>query len=142
MPIGFASPRERIAVSTLTDIQVAMRDALVDGHSAAVVPVLIGGTRPEHRLAIHQRHYVASLTRALVERFQGIVFGLSVRLLTHRHDAEDVTQEVFIRVFRSLRRWDRTRPLQPWILGIAVNRCRTWMARRARRPEPSPTSSN
>jgi RNA polymerase sigma factor (sigma-70 family) len=73
--------------------------------------------------------------RALVERFQGIVFGLCVRLLTHRHDAEDVTQEVFIRVFRSLRRWDRARPLQPWILGIAANRCRTWMSRRARRPE-------
>jgi RNA polymerase sigma factor (sigma-70 family) len=74
--------------------------------------------------------------RALVERFQGIVFGLCLRLLTHRHDAEDVTQEVFLRVFRSLRRWDRARPLQPWVLGIAANRCRTWLARRARRPEP------
>jgi RNA polymerase sigma-70 factor (ECF subfamily) len=74
--------------------------------------------------------------RALGERFQGIVFGLCLRLLTHRHDAEDVTQEVFLRVFRSLRRWDRARPLQPWVLGIAANRCRTWLARRARRPEP------
>ena len=72
--------------------------------------------------------------RALVERFQGIVYGLCVRLLGHRHDAEDVTQEVFIRVFRSLRRWDSARPLQPWVLGIAANRCRTWMARAARRP--------
>jgi RNA polymerase sigma-70 factor (ECF subfamily) len=74
--------------------------------------------------------------RALVERFQGIVYGLCVRLLTHRHDAEDVTQEVFLRIFRSLRRWDRARPLQPWVLGIAANRCRTWLSRRARRPEP------
>ncbi len=72
--------------------------------------------------------------RALVERFQGMVFGLCVRLLGHRHDAEDVTQEVFLRVFRSLRRWDAARPLQPWVLGIAANRCRTWMARAARRP--------
>jgi RNA polymerase sigma factor (sigma-70 family) len=72
--------------------------------------------------------------RALVERFQGIVYGLCVRLLGHRHDAEDVTQEVFLRVFRSLRRWDSARPLQPWVLGITANRCRTWMARSARRP--------
>jgi len=73
--------------------------------------------------------------RTLIERFQAEVFGLCVRLLQHRHDAEDVAQEVFLRVFRSLRRWDRTRPLRPWVLGIAVNRCRTWLSRRARRPE-------
>lgn len=73
--------------------------------------------------------------RELIERFQSEVFGLCMRLLTHRQDAEDVTQETFLRVFRSLRRWDSTRPLRPWILGIAVNRCRTWMGRRVKRPE-------
>jgi RNA polymerase sigma-70 factor (ECF subfamily) len=78
----------------------------------------------------------ADAVRALVDRFQAEVYGLCVRLLGHRHDAEDVTQEVFLRVFRSLRRWDRSRPLRPWVMGIAVNRCRTWMAQRVRRPEP------
>ncbi len=73
--------------------------------------------------------------QALVSRFQAEVYGLCVRLLGHRHDAEDVTQEVFLRVFRSLKRWDPKRPLRPWILGITVNRCRTWIGRRARRPQ-------
>ncbi len=73
--------------------------------------------------------------RALVDRFQAEVYGLCLRLLAHRHDAEDVAQEVFLRVFRSLRRWDSSRPLRPWVMGIAVNRCRTWMAQRVRRPE-------
>lgn len=73
--------------------------------------------------------------RALVDQFQAEVFGLCVRLLRHRQDAEDVTQEVFLRIFRSLRRWDAARPLRPWVLGIAVNRCRTWMTQRARRPK-------
>jgi RNA polymerase sigma factor (sigma-70 family) len=72
---------------------------------------------------------------SLVGRFQAEVYGLCVRLLGNRHDAEDVTQEVFLRVFRSLARWDRSRPLRPWVMGIAVNRCRTWVAQRARRPE-------
>src|ERR1041384_2028371 len=72
---------------------------------------------------------------ALVERFQPEVYGLCVRLLHHRHDAEDVTQEVFLRVFRSLAGWDSGRPLRPWIMGIAVNRCRTWMVQKRRRPE-------
>lgn len=71
----------------------------------------------------------------LIQRFQSHVFGLCVRLLRHRQDAEDVTQEVFLRVFRSLKRWDSTRPLRPWIMGITVNRCRTWLSLRARRPE-------
>jgi len=73
--------------------------------------------------------------RELVERFQPDVYGLCVRLLAHRHDAEDVAQEVFLRVFRSLARWDAGRPLRPWVLGIAVNRCRTWAGRRAKGPE-------
>jgi RNA polymerase sigma-70 factor (ECF subfamily) len=71
----------------------------------------------------------------LVYRFQAEVYGLCVRLLNHRHDAEDVTQEVFLRVFRSLRGWDSERPLRPWVLSIAVNRCRTWLSQRIRRPE-------
>jgi RNA polymerase sigma-70 factor (ECF subfamily) len=73
--------------------------------------------------------------RCLVDRFQAEVFGVCLRLLHHRHDAEDVTQEVFLRIFRSLRRWDGQRPLRPWIIGITVNRCRTWLTQRSRRPE-------
>jgi RNA polymerase sigma-70 factor (ECF subfamily) len=75
--------------------------------------------------------------RQLVEAFQFDVYGVCVRLLGDRHEAEDVGQEVFLRVFRSLRRWDPSRPLRPWIIGITINRCRTFLARRARRPQPS-----
>jgi RNA polymerase sigma factor (sigma-70 family) len=77
----------------------------------------------------------ATAMERLVEQYQVDVFGLCVRLLQHRHDAEDVVQEVFLRVFRSLRRFDLSRPLRPWIMGIAVNRCRTWMSQRVGRPE-------
>ena len=72
--------------------------------------------------------------RELVERFQTDVLAVSRRLLSHLHDAEDVAQEVFLRVFRSLNRWDAARPLRPWILGITVNRCRTWIGKRAKAP--------
>lgn len=72
----------------------------------------------------------ARATHYLVARFQRDVYAVCLRLLGHVHDAEDVTQEVFLRVFRSLRCWDHNRPLRPWILAIAVNRCRTWLRRR------------
>jgi len=77
----------------------------------------------------------ATACRELVERFQTDVFAVCHRLLAHAHDAEDVTQEVFLRIFRSLKRWDDARPLRPWVLGITINRCRTWMGRRAKNPE-------
>jgi RNA polymerase sigma-70 factor (ECF subfamily) len=73
--------------------------------------------------------------QSLIERFQNEVFGLCARMLDNRHDAEDVSQEVFLRIFRSLHRWDPLRPLRPWVMGITVNRCRTWLTQRAKRPE-------
>ena len=75
--------------------------------------------------------------RALVERFQGLVFGVCYRMLRQREDAEDVVQDVFLRVFRSLHRWDAERPLKPWLLTITANRCRTALDKRSRLPAPS-----
>jgi RNA polymerase sigma-70 factor (ECF subfamily) len=73
-----------------------------------------------------------SAMRSLVERFQGIVFGLCYRMLSQREDAEDIAQDVFLRTFRSLGGWDPARPLKPWILTIAANRCRTFLSTRSR----------
>ena len=68
---------------TLADIQAGIRDALVDGDSATVPAVLLGGSRPAQRLAIHQRHYVASLICALVERFPATVWLVGSELVTY-----------------------------------------------------------
>jgi RNA polymerase sigma-70 factor (ECF subfamily) len=52
----------------------------------------------------------------------------------HRQDAEDAAQEAFLRALRSIAGFDPTRPLRPWLLEIAANRCRTALTRRSRRP--------
>ena len=77
-----------------------------------------------------------SSQRMFVEQFQGLIFGICLRMLGQRQDAEDVAQEVFLRVFRNLHRWDQVRPLRPWLLTIAANRCRTHLEERGRRPIP------
>jgi len=66
----------------LADIQAAVRDALVRGDRSAAAPMLSGGARPEHRLAIHQRHYAASLTGALLDRFPATVWLVGSDLVT------------------------------------------------------------
>jgi RNA polymerase sigma-70 factor (ECF subfamily) len=70
----------------------------------------------------------------LVHRYQGAVFGLCYRMLGDRQDAEDIAQEAFLRVFRSLHTWDPGRDFRPWLLAIAGNRCRSHLALRKRRP--------
>src|SRR5437763_2302047 len=70
---------------------------------------------------------------ALVERFQGQVFGLCYRMLGQRQDAEDAAQETFVRLLKNLDRWDQARDFEPWLLAIAGNRCRTALAARQRR---------
>lgn len=71
----------------------------------------------------------------LVDRFRGQVFGLCYRMLGHRQDAEDMTQEAFVRALRSLGNWDSRREFMPWLLAIAGNRCRSLQATRQRRPK-------
>ena len=70
----------------------------------------------------------------LIERFKGQVFGLCYRMLGQREDAEDATQETFVRVAKNLHRWDQDRAFEPWLLTIAGNRCRTRLSKRMRRP--------
>ena len=70
----------------------------------------------------------------LIQRFRGQVYGLCYRMLGQREDAEDATQETFVRVVRNLHRWDPKRAFEPWLLTIAGNRCRTRLAKRKRRP--------
>ena len=70
-----------------------------------------------------------------VERFQGIVYGLCYRMMGHREDAEDAAQDSFVRAISHLNQWDQSRPIRPWLLTIAANRCRTALAKRTKSPE-------
>ena len=70
----------------------------------------------------------------LVDCFRGQVFGLCYRMLGHRQDAEDMTQEAFVRALRNLASWDSQREFMPWLLAIAGNRCRSLQSARMRRP--------
>jgi RNA polymerase sigma-70 factor, ECF subfamily len=61
--------------------------------------------------------------RALIERFTPLVYRLAVRMLRDGAEAEDVSQEVFLRMHRSFDRYDPTRPLAPWVARTTYNAC-------------------
>jgi RNA polymerase sigma-70 factor (ECF subfamily) len=75
----------------------------------------------------------------LVECYRDRVFRLCYRMLGQRQDAEDAAQETFVRMLRSLPKWDSQREFEPWLLAIAGNRCRTLLATRRRQPLPAST---
>ena len=61
--------------------------------------------------------------REIVQRYQARVFSLAFRMLRQREDAEDVTQETFVRMFRAVDRYDPTRPFSSWLFTIAARLC-------------------
>ena len=61
------------------------------------------------------------------------VLMLSWRLLGNIEDAQDSTQEVFLRAFKYLHRFDTTRPVEAWLVRITVNVCRDFGRHRRRR---------
>jgi RNA polymerase sigma factor (sigma-70 family) len=56
----------------------------------------------------------------LVEHYQDRVFNTSLGLLQNQDDAEDITQEVFLKVFQSVRSFRGNAKLSTWIYRIAV----------------------
>lgn len=60
------------------------------------------------------------------------VFGLCRRMLGNTQDAEDATQEVFMKGYRSYAHYRQHRPFGPWINSIASNYCIDLLRRRKR----------
>jgi len=71
----------------------------------------------------------------LLPAFRRKVFGLAYSFLRDREAAEDVTQDVFIKVWRALPGFDGRASLSTWIYAIARNA--SLSALRARRPQSS-----
>ena len=57
----------------------------------------------------------------LVRDLQGDVYGLALRMLWNREDAEDATQEILVRVVTRLAQFDFRSKLKTWVYRIAVN---------------------
>jgi len=91
-----------------------------------------------------------SAWEGVVNTHQQAVFRLAYLLLGDPDDAEDITQETFIRAYYALGRFDVQRPLRPWLFSIAANLARNRrrsigrylkFLQRLIREEPQPAAS-
>lgn len=69
----------------------------------------------------------------LVERHRQRVWRLCYRLLGSEHDAQDATQEVFVRLFTNRGKFEGRSKFTSWLHGIAVNTCLSIRRARSRR---------
>jgi RNA polymerase sigma-70 factor, ECF subfamily len=67
-------------------------------------------------------------------RYERRVLSVSWRLLGKQEDAQDAAQEVFLRAFRYLHRFDRRRPFEPWLMKMTVNVCHDLSKKRREHP--------
>ena len=69
----------------------------------------------------------------IVMRHERRVMTLCLRLLGTVDDAQDATQEVFLRAFKYLHRLDLQKPIEPWLMRTTVNACRDIARKKLRR---------
>jgi RNA polymerase sigma-70 factor (ECF subfamily) len=70
----------------------------------------------------------------LIRRHQQRVFGLVSGILRRREDVEDVVQQVFLKVFVSLKRFDQRAAFSTWLYKISVNECWDYLRKKKVRP--------
>lgn len=62
------------------------------------------------------------------------IFGLCLSLCGNRHDAEDLYQDTWLKALKEIRRYDESRPFEPWLTQICVNTYRNELRRLSRAP--------
>src|ERR1051326_4201725 len=98
----------------------SIREKLRTQDDAAVVTAFLGG---------EERAF-----QELVERYQTRLLNFIYRTIGDREKAEDLVQEVFIRVYRHIHRFDRTKKFSTWVYTIASNLAKNELRNRSRNP--------
>jgi RNA polymerase sigma-70 factor (ECF subfamily) len=78
---------------------------------------------------------------ALVEKYKGPIINVMFRMIRDLDEAEDLAQNVFLRVYQSADRYQASAKFSTWIFTIARHLCLNEIRRRARHPEDSLESS-
>ncbi len=114
----------------------------MDAVSGAVaLPVPGSWVRADSKLALEPYKEEAALVRRvqagdelafreIVERYQNKVHSIIFGILRNRNDAEDIAQQVFAKVYFSIRSFDSRSSLLTWIYKIAVNECYDYLRKR------------
>src|SRR5215831_13185581 len=81
-------------------------------------------SEPERSLLRRLRERDERAFRELLETHRDRVFNITFRMLGNRHEAEDVSQEVFITVFKTIDTFREESKFSTWLYRVTVNHCK------------------
>lgn len=67
--------------------------------------------------------------------FEKRIFNYILAIVKHRQDAEDLTQEVFLKLYKNLKYIEPELNFRAWLYAIATNTVRDWFRKKGRQPE-------
>lgn len=101
----------------------------------SAAPALVAGDAESDRQLVDQaKAGEPAACDALARRHRRAAYLLALQLLGNRDDAMDVTQDAMLRFFTTLKSFDATRRVQPWLFTIVRNQVRDLWRRQQRRP--------
>jgi RNA polymerase sigma-70 factor (ECF subfamily) len=121
--------RNLIAMTRVTKMeeeQAAGRAAPVQALSAAAID--------ERQIVRRAQKGDKAAFELLVERHQHRVFAVARGIVKRQEDAEDVAQQVFVKAYFSLKRFDQRAAFSTWLYKITVNECWDLLRKRKARP--------
>lgn len=93
----------------------------MDGIAAVTPRVKYREADPDATVVARCRAGDTEAFAAIVERYRGMVGGVAARAARHSEDAEDISQEVFVRAWKSLRTFRGDARFSTWLYRIALN---------------------
>lgn len=97
---------------------------------ATMTSAATAACQSDRDLAERHRYGDAAAFDELYDRYAEMVYNLALRLAGDRDEAADLSQEIFLRIFRHLGRFRGGSSLKTWVYRVALNHCRSRLGRR------------
>src|ERR1700730_13113071 len=103
--------------------------------ASALIPVAAKGSGPDDRELVRQAQAGnKEAFEELVRRHQHRVFAVAGGILRRREDVEDIAQQVFVKAYFSIKRFDQRAAFSTWLYKITVNECWDLLRKKKVRP--------
>ena len=110
------------------------KDVAASAQAIPALGVLTAGQKDERELVRLAQNGTIEAFEELVRRHQQRVFAVVARILHRREDVEEIAQQVFLKAYVSIRRFDMRSAFSTWLYKIAVNEC--WDSLRKKKVRP------
>jgi RNA polymerase sigma-70 factor, ECF subfamily len=104
------------------------------GAAPALVSKNTAGPTPDRELVRRAQGEDKEAFEELIRRHQHRVFAVASGILRRREDVEDIAQQVFVKAYFSLKRFDQRAAFSTWLYKITVNECWDLLRKKKVRP--------